>query len=75
MRTNVIKNFAKFTGNTCDGVFFNKVVGHRPAALLKKRPRYRCFPVNIAKFLRTSFLEGTSGRLLLNLRQTPLILK
>ena len=32
---------------------------------LKKRPWYRCFPVNFAKFLRTSFLHNTSGRLLL----------
>ena len=26
---------------------------------------YRCVPVNFAKFLRTSFLQNTSGRLLL----------
>ena len=28
---------------------------------------YRCFPVNFVKFLRTSFLQNTSGRLFLNL--------
>ena len=28
----------------------------RPAALLKKRLWYRCFPVNFAKFLKTPFL-------------------
>ena len=27
----------------------------RPATLLKKRLQHRCFPVNIAKFLRTAF--------------------
>ena len=37
----------------------------RPATLLKKRLWHRCFPVNLAKFLRTPFLQNTSGRLLL----------
>ena len=37
----------------------------RPATLLKKRLWYRCFPVNFAKFPRTTFLQNTSGRLLL----------
>ena len=31
----------------------------------KKRLWHKCFPVNSAKFLRTSFLQNTSGRLLL----------
>ena len=35
------------------------------AALLKKRLWHRCFPVNFVKFLRTPFLQNTSGRLLL----------
>ena len=63
-------------------VFFNKVSGlrkkknlwhryfpvnfTRPATLLKKKLWYRYFPVNFAKFLRTLFLQNTSGRLLLN---------
>ena len=37
----------------------------RPATLLRKSLWYRCFPVNFAKFLRTPFLQNTSGRLLL----------
>ena len=37
----------------------------RPATLLKKRLWHRSFPVNFAKFLRTPFLQNTSGRLLL----------
>ena len=32
---------------------------------IKKRFWHRCFPVNFAKFLRTTFLQNTSGRLLL----------
>ena len=40
--------------NTCyQSLFFNKVVGSRPAILLKKRLRHRYFPVNFVKFLRT----------------------
>ena len=57
-----------FTGkHLCQSLFFNKVAGLRPATLLKKRLRHRCFPVNFVKFLRTSFLQNTSGRLLLSL--------
>ena len=38
----------------------------RPAILLKKRLWHWCFPVNFAKFLRTHFLQNTSGPLLLD---------
>ena len=34
---------------------------------IKKRFWQRCFPVNFAKFLRTSLLQYTSGRLYLSL--------
>ena len=52
----VLKNFAKFTGkHLCQSLLFNKVVGLRPATLLKKRLRHKCFPVNFAKFLSTRF--------------------
>ena len=37
----------------------------RPATLLKERRWHRCFPVNFVKFLRTPFLQNTSGQLLL----------
>ena len=37
----------------------------RPATLLKKRLWHRCFLVNSMKFLRTPFLQSTSGRPLL----------
>ena len=52
-----LKNLAKFTGkHLCQSPFFNKVEGLRPATLFKKRPWHRCFSVNFAKFLKTSFL-------------------
>ena len=49
----VLKNFAKVTGkHRYQSLFpFNKVVGLRPATLLKNRPWHRCFPVNFVKFL------------------------
>ena len=60
----VVRNFAKFTGkHLCQSLFFNIVA----ATILKKRLWHRCFPVNSAKFLRTTFLKNTSGRLLLDL--------
>ena len=62
----VLENFAKFIGKQlCQSLFFNKVAGLRSAFLLRKRLWHRCFPVNFAKFLRTPFLQKTSGRLLL----------
>ena len=45
----------------------NKVAGLKPETLLKKRLRHRHFPMNFPKFLRTVFLQNTTGRLLLNL--------
>ena len=41
------------------------IKGVRPVTSLKKRLWHRCFPANFAKFLRTPFLQNTSGRLLL----------
>ena len=66
VRKGVLRNFVKFTRkHLCHSIFFNKVPGLRPATLLKNRLWHRCFPVNFAKFLRTPFLQNTSGRLLL----------
>ena len=71
MKKGVLKNFVNFTGkHMCQSLFFNKVAGLRPAALLKKRLRHRWFPVNFAEFLITTFLQNTSGRLLLSFRIT-----
>ena len=61
-----LKNFTKFTGkHMYQSLYFHKVTSFRSATLLRKRLWHRCFPVNFAKFLRTPFLQSTSGRLLL----------
>ena len=52
----VLRNLSTFTGkHLCQSLFFDKVAGLSPAALLKK-DWHRCFPVNFVKFLRTLFL-------------------
>ena len=51
MKKDVLKNFTKFTG--------------RPVTLLKTGLWHRCFPKNFANFLKTPFLQNTSGWLLL----------
>ena len=62
MKKGVLRNFIKFTGkHLCQNLFFCSL---RPATLLKKSLRCRCFPVNFAKFLGRPFLQNTSGRLL-----------
>ena len=62
----VLRNLTKLTGkHLCQSLFFSKVAGFGPVVLLKKRLRHRCFPVKFVKFLRTPFLQDTSGRLLL----------
>ena len=62
-----LRNFANFTGKQlCQSLFFIKVACVRPVTLSKKRLWHRCFPVNFAKFLRTSFSQNTSRQLLVN---------
>ena len=61
----VIQNLARFKWKNLCQIFFFFFVGLRPATLLKKRLWHRCFPVNVAKFLRAPFLQNSSGRLLL----------
>ena len=41
--------------------YFNKVAALQAYNFIKERLQHRCFPVNIAKFLRTAFLWNTSG--------------
>ena len=38
---------------------FNKVAGLQACNVIKKRLQHRCFPVNMVKFLRTAFINGT----------------
>ena len=46
-------------------LYSNKIAGLMAETLLKKRPRHRCFPVNVTKLLGILFLHSTSGRLFL----------
>ena len=63
----VLRNFAKFTGKyLCQSLFFNIVVGLRPATFLKKRQWHSCFPINFVKFLRTFLTEHLRWLLLYN---------
>ena len=53
-KTGVLKNLAKFTEKRlCWNLFLNKV-----------GLQHKCFPVNIANFLRTPLLQNTSRQLL-----------
>ena len=67
MKKDVLINFTIFAGKRlCQNLFFNNVVGLRHATLLKRRLWHRRFLVNFAEFLRTPFLQNTSGQLLLD---------
>ena len=56
----VFKKFRKFTGtHLCLVRFFNKITDHQHRTL------DNWFPVNFAKFLKATFLQNTSGWLLL----------
>ena len=58
----IFRNFAKFVAkHLCQSDLLNKVAGLWPATLLKKTLWHRCFPMDFAKFLGTSFLKNTSG--------------
>ena len=56
-RCSVRKGFLRTFAAPVQSLFWNKYAGLRPATLLKKRPWYRCFPVNFAKFLRAPFSQ------------------
>ena len=63
VRKDVLRNFATFTGkHLCQGLFMS---GPKACNFIKKWLWHCCFPVNFAKFLRTPFLQNTSGWLLL----------
>ena len=73
-KKDALRNFSKFTGkHLCRSLFFNKVAGLRPATLLKKKLLHRCFPANVGKFLRTSFLIEHSRWLLLSVGKTKTV--
>ena len=59
----VLENFAKLTGKHLSwSVFLIKLKAFN---FNKKTLQHRCFPVNFAKFLRTSCSQNTTGWLLL----------
>ena len=63
----VLRNIAKLAGkHLYQSLFFNKVAGLSAATLLKKRLWHKCFPVNFAQFLETSFFIEYLWWLLLN---------
>ena len=62
-----LKNLVISTGNTCSGVSFYKTADLKAYNFIKKRPQHRCFPVSIAKFLRTPFFTEHWWLLLPNL--------
>ena len=62
----VLKNFRNIHRKTpVLESLFNRLVGFKTCNFLKKRLRIRCFPVNIAKFLRTLILMKIFQQLLL----------
>ena len=64
-RKGVLRNFAKLTGKDLyKSLFYNKVAGEVCNFIIKETLA-QCFPVNFAKFLRTPFVQNTSGRLIL----------
>ena len=60
-----LKILEKSQENTCVGVSFSQSCRPEASNLLKKSCDTVVFSVNLAKFLRTTFLPNTSGRLLL----------
>ena len=68
-----LENSQNSQENTCARVSFLIKLQARPATLLKKRLWHRCFPVSFVNFLRTLFLQNTSGRLLLKQNQVLLV--
>ena len=52
----LLKNLQNLKGNTWLESPFRKVTGPRLANFLKMRVLHKCFPMNFAKFLGTSFI-------------------
>ena len=72
----VLKNFSIFTEkNLCCSPFLNRAAGPQTCNFIKNRLQHRYFPVNIAKFLRTSILENICERLLLYIVLSYFIIK
>ena len=59
IKIGVLKNFTKFTGSLCQSLFFNKVAGLMPAALLKKETLVEVFSSEICEIFKNTFFYRT----------------
>ena len=60
----VFKSLVIFTDeHLCCSLFFNENAGLRSCSFIKKRLQHRCFPLNIATFLKTPVLKNICERL------------
>ena len=60
VKIDVLKNFAIFTGkHFCWTLFLIQLQAFR-SSFIQKRLQHVCFPLNIAKLLRSAFLEKTT---------------
>ena len=65
-KESVMRNFPEFTRkHLCWNLLFDKVKFCRSSTSLKTSVQRKCFLVNFPKFLRTTFLQNRTGRLLL----------
>ena len=72
VKTDVLKNFAKFTWkDLCQSLFLIKLQASHETLLIR-RLWHKCFPVNFAKYLRTPILQNTSEQLLLSIYHTKI---
>ena len=62
-RSSIKKLYLKIVKQLCWSLFFNKNADLQSWNFIKKRLQHRCFPVNIAKSLRTPVLKNICERL------------
>ena len=68
IKKGVLRNFTKFTGkHLCQSLLFNKVVGLglRACNVIKKETQAQAFSFEFCEISKNTFLQNTSGRLLL----------
>ena len=59
-RKGVLRNFSKFTEkHLCQSLFLNKVLGLRPATLLKRTLWRKCFPVKFCEISKSTIFYRT----------------
>ena len=68
-KTGVSCNYCEILKNSFLWIISGTPPRPRPATLLKKSLWHRYFTMNFAKFIRTPFLQNTSGRLLLTFKR------